>query len=123
MPRVEVKGQNKDWVGMSCIVDGKKIPRVIAVDFHYANDEIPVFNFKLVGKPDIDMTGRVSFDFSPENLHDACFIVSEELKRHGDFYKSFVSSIQSVIKEMPPGEEMWSNELAEKIVKRISGEE
>lgn len=123
MPRVEIKNKNNDWLGTEYIIDGKKIPKVKAVDFRVAVDEVPTFNFEMMGKPDIDMSGRVNFDFSPENLHDACFIVSEELKKHGDFYKSFVSSVQSAIKEMPPGKEMWSNEMAEKIVKRISGEE
>lgn len=123
MPRVEIKNKNNDWLGTEYIIDGKTIPRVKAVDFRVAVDEVPTFNFEMTGKPDIDMTGRVNFDFSPKNLHDACFIVSEELKKHGDFYDSFVSSVQSVIKEVPPGEETWSNELAKKIVKRISGEE
>jgi len=55
------------------------------------------------------------------DLQTACQIIRDELLKHEDFYKTFVASVQSAIHEVP--EECWSNELAEKIVNRISGEE
>lgn len=55
------------------------------------------------------------------DLQTACQIIRDELLKHEDFYKTFVASVQSAIRETP--EECWSNELAEKIVNRISGEE
>lgn len=58
---------------------------------------------------------------SNSDLQSACRIIRDELLKHGDFYKTFVSSVQSAIREVP--DKCWSNELAEKIVKRISGEE
>lgn len=63
------------------------------------------------------------FDIKENNsdLQFACQIIKDELLKHGDFYNAFVSSVQSAIREVP--EECWSNELAEKIVKRTSGEE
>lgn len=63
------------------------------------------------------------FDIKENNsdLQIACKIIRDELLKHGDFYKSFVASVQSAIREVP--EECWSIELAEKIVKRIGGEE
>lgn len=60
-------------------------------------------------------------DMSTTNLQEACRIITNELQKHGDFYNAFVASIRSAILEVP--EEIWSIELAEKIVKRISGEE
>ena len=60
-------------------------------------------------------------DDTLNELQSACQIIRDELLKHRDFYNAFVSSVQSAIREMP--EECWSNELAEKIVKRISGEE
>lgn len=54
---------------------------------------------------------------------DACLIITEELKKHGEFYNGFIESVQSVLKELPDNEEIWTDELAEKIVKRIGGEE
>lgn len=58
---------------------------------------------------------------SDSDLQTACRIIRDELLKHEVFYKSFVSSVQSAIREAP--QECWSNELAERIVKRISGEE
>lgn len=63
------------------------------------------------------------FDIKESNsdLQISCRIIRDELFKHGDFYKSFVASVQSAVREAP--QECWSNELAERIVKRISGEE
>ena len=55
------------------------------------------------------------------DLQTACRIIRYELLKHEDFYNSFVVSVQSAIREVP--EECWSNELADRVVKRISGEE
>lgn len=55
------------------------------------------------------------------DLQTACRIIRDELLEHEDFYRAFVASVQSAIREAP--RECWSNELAERIVKRISGEE
>lgn len=69
-----------------CFVNNVEIPMVISADFHASVDEVPEFKFKVVGRPDIETFGMVTFDFSPENLSDACLIVSEELQKHKDFY-------------------------------------
>lgn len=63
------------------------------------------------------------FDIKENNsdLQTACRVIRDELLKHEDFYKAFVASVQSAILETPSG--TWSNELAERIVKRISGEE
>lgn len=106
-----------------CFVDGVEIPRVISADFHISADEVPTFKFETIGRPDINMLGQVSFDFSPENLSDACLIVSEELKKHGDFYKAFVDSVKSALREVPEGVSIQSNAVAVNIVRRIAGEE
>lgn len=106
-----------------CFVNNMEIPIVISADFHASVDEVPEFKFKVVGRPDIETFGMVTFDFSPENLSDGCLIVSEELQKHKDFYKAFVVSVQTALKEIPANVEIWTNELAEKIVRRIAGEE
>lgn len=106
-----------------CFVNNVEIPMVISADFHASVDEVPEFKFKVVGRPDIETFGMVTFDFSSENLSDSCLIVSEELQKHEDFYKAFVVSVQTALKEIPANVEIWTNELAEKIVRRIAGEE
>lgn len=120
MSRVQIKNENNDWRGTECWIDGNKVSRVKAVDFRVAVDEVPTFKFETMGRPDIDMQGTLIFDFSPENLSDACLIVSEELKKHGYFYDAFVASVKSVLDE--PGD-LFSKECAEQIVNRIIGEE
>lgn len=124
MSRVQIKNKNNDWRGTEYWIDGNKVSRVKAVDFRVAVDEVPTFKFETMGRPDIDMQGTLIFDFSPENLSDACRIVSEELKRHGDFYDAFVASINSVLSQgiqCEPPDLMKSK--AEQIVNRIIGEE
>lgn len=112
--------------------DGRKIfPRitigkhelkhVTSVEFDVSPGYLPEFKFGTVGIPDIDVIGRVEINPSPTNLREACRIVAHELHKHGDFYDAFVAGVRSSIREAP--KEMWSNELADKIVKRISGEE
>lgn len=132
MSRVQIKNKNKDWLGTEYWIDGNKIPHVKAVDFHVSVNEVPTFKFETMGRPDIDIPGELIFDFAPENLSDACLIVCEELKKHGDFYEGFVASVLSVIKPysryIGNGEteincEYGENHLAEEIVKMIIGEE
>lgn len=110
--------------GTRCSVNNMEIPMVVSADFHVAIDEVPAFKFETCGRPDIDVMGRVTFDFSPENLSDACLILSEELKKHSDFYKAFVASVKSALTagiDWTPGDLM--DKKAEYIVRRIAGEE
>lgn len=121
MKRVEIKNRNETSLGTKCIIDGKSIPNVRSVDFHVGVGEIPEFIFKTNGIPDIDVMGRVTINPSPINLQESCRIIVHELQKHGEFYNAFISCVKSAIKEAP--DEIWVYELAEKIVKRISGEE
>ena len=123
MSRVQIRNENNGWIGTEYWINGNKVPHVKAVDFHVSVDEAPTFKFETMGRPDIEMQGTLIFDFSPNNLSDACLIVSEELKKHGDFYDAFVASIYSVLTE---GIQYNANHIkseAEQIVKRIIGEE
>lgn len=121
MNRVEIKNPNESWIGTKCIIDGKDIPNVRSVDFHVGVGVVPEFTFNTIGIPDIDVMGRVVINPSLTNLLEACRIIANELQNHGDFYDAFVASVRSAIHETP--DVVWSRELAEKIVKRISGEE
>ena len=55
-------------------------------------------------------------------LQKACQTVSEELKKHGDFYDAFVASVKSVLDEPADGS-LTSEEFAKEIVNRIIGED
>lgn len=60
--------------------------------------------------------------FKEQILQTSCAVVKSELMKHEEFYDAFVSSVESVIREVPEvGEKTLA--IAEKITKRISGEE
>lgn len=60
--------------------------------------------------------------FKEQILQTSCAVVKSELMKHEEFYDAFVASVESVIREIP---EVGENTLAiaERITKRISGEE
>ena len=125
MKRVEIKNPNESWIGTKCIIDGKDIPDVRSVDFHVGVNKLPEFTFNTNGIPDIDVMARVEINPSPTNLQEACQIVANELQKHGEFYDAYKNSVLSVFKEnridfAPDG---LGEEISDKIVKRISGEE
>lgn len=62
---------------------------------------------------------------SPENIKDAVIILQKELLEHGDVYDAFISSVDSSLKEQGVQALPFqpTREIAERIVKRISGEE
>lgn len=60
--------------------------------------------------------------FKEQILQTSCAVVKSELMKHEEFYDAFVASVESVIREIPEaGEKTLA--IAERITKRISGEE
>ena len=55
-------------------------------------------------------------------LQTSCAVVKSELMKHEEFYDAFVSSVESALHEVPEVGEKASA-IAERITKRISGEE
>lgn len=99
LPRVRVINPNDGWIGTECYIDGKKIDKVKRADFSVGVDEVPTFVFETEGIPDIDMPGRVIFDYKPENVKDAVQIIRNELLKHDSLYDGFSASIASALKE------------------------
>lgn len=124
MNEVIVKNTGKNPFGAECFVDGKKIPLVRSIDFNIEPGEVPVLVLETVGRPDIHIKGDVNFKFEPQNISEACLILSEELKKHGCFYGAFVASVESVLDKdmLYRGHGYFLHSSAEDIVKRISGE-
>lgn len=59
-PKVKIfNPDGSGWRGTKCAVDEKEIPRVKSVDFHVAVDEVPTFEFEMLGLPDIEMVGDI----------------------------------------------------------------
>lgn len=121
MNRIQIRGNGLTQQSQKVSINGHEVPYVRSATYSTSVDEVSILRLETIGYPDIDAYARVELDISPNNLRSACKIIKDELLKHGDFYKAFVSSVQSAIREVP--QECWSNELAEKIVKRISGEE
>ena len=101
--------------------DGQKITRVRHIDANFDVDEVPTVNVEIVGGLDFEGMADIHFDYSPQTVKEACKILREELMAHGDLYNGFLSSIQTAIKEAP--NYVKKRELAERILKRIIGEE
>lgn len=60
--------------------------------------------------------------FKEQILQTSCAVIKSELMKHGEFYDAFVASVESALHEIPEVGENASD-IAERITKRISGEE
>lgn len=68
-----------------------------------------------------DVIVKAGENCDPDPVQWACKILREELLKHSDLYNAFVCSIESSLKEQYPFQP--ESETAEKILKRIIGEE
>ena len=73
-----------DWRGTQYFIDGHKVPRVKSVDFHIAVDEVPTFNFEMMGRPDIEMECLAQISVSSKSITDAISVLRHELLQHGE---------------------------------------
>lgn len=123
-PRVKVINPKDTWLGTEYYIDDKKILGVDSVNFSVSVNEIPRFEFEMMGIPEIDMSGDVIFSFTPETVEESIKVLRNELLKHGDFYNGFLASIESVVEEqqlsLPFSPPKW---IAKDILKRIIGEE
>jgi len=72
-----------------------------------------------------ESSGAISMNdigFKEQILQTSCAVVKIELMKHEEFYDAFVSSVESALHEVPEVGENASA-IAERITKRISGEE
>ena len=105
--------------------DGKKIERVRAINFDISAGEIPIVLVEIAGGCNFEGMADIHFDYSPYTVKEACKILRDELLKHGDLYNGFISSIESALKEQKVTALPFQpeSEIAEKILKRIIGEE
>ena len=101
--------------------DGQKITRVRHIDANFDVDEIPTVNVEIVGGLDFEGMADIHFDYSPYTVKEACKILREELLKHGELYDGFKASIVSAINDAP--NYTPTEEISERILKRIIGEE
>lgn len=106
-------------------VNGEKLKRVNHIDLNIDVAEAPQVNVGIVGGCDFEGMADIRFDYSPYTVKEACKILREELLNHGDLYNGFLSSIESSLKEQKVTSLPFQpeNDIADKILKRIIGEE
>ena len=123
---VEVHQSNITGVGTTVKVDGKKINGVLGVRYEVSAGDVPEVTISKYGTNDLDINcAYIKLDISPQNVMEAVRILRDELLKHGDFYEGFLSSIESSVKEQELQGLPFQpdREIAEKILKRIIGEE
>ena len=101
--------------------DGKKIERVRAINFDISAGEIPIVLVEIAGGCNFEGMADIYFDYFPYTVKEACKILRDELVKNVELYNGFISSIQTAIEEAP--NYIKNRELAERILKRIVGEE
>lgn len=104
-------------------VDGKQIDKITHLGFEVNPQEFPSVTLNIEQLSGVDFEGQAEVNFlnNPFTVQNACEIIQDELLKHGDLYNGFLSSIQTAIKEAP--NYVKKRELAERILKRIIGEE
>jgi hypothetical protein len=116
--RVKVTNPSNSWRGTECFIDDHKVKNVRSVDFHVGVDEIPTFEFETIGFPDIDMTGDVRFEFTPETVQEEAAVLQHEVRINCEFYNAFIAGIEDLLRK---DHFKSTSELAEKITDRIFG--
>lgn len=104
-------------------IDGKQIDKITHLDFQVNPMEFPSVTLNIEQMSGVDFEGQAEVNFlkDPFTVQNACKILREELMKHGDLYRAFLSSIYSALEDMPEG--TWIDEMPEIILKRIIGEE
>lgn len=92
------------------LVDGKTMNNIVSYAIRQqVGVEVPVVEIKLYGHENEYLleNANVHLHITPDSLQSAVAIVRNELLKQGDFYKSFLASIESAIREKVDSEELW----------------
>lgn len=107
-------------------VDGKQIEKITHLGFEVNPQEFPSVTLNIEKLSGVDFEGQAEVNFlnNPFTVQNACEIIQDELLKHGDLYNGFLSSIESSLKEQKVTALPFQpkSEIAENILKRITGE-
>ena len=122
---VKIEQDKQNEMIYRVFVNGEKLKRVNHIDLNIDVAEAPQVNVGIVGGCDFEGMADVHFDYSPYTVKEACKILREALVKHDDLYSGFLSSIESSLKEQKVTGLPFQPEsdIADKILKRIIGEE
>lgn len=121
LAKVKIEQDKENQTVHRVFKDGKKIERVRAINFDISAGEIPIVLVEIAGGCNFEGMADIYFDYSPYTVKEACKILRDELLKNVELYNGFISSIQTAIEEAP--NYIKNRELAERILKRIVGEE
>lgn len=128
--KVKIINSQETLIPTDIYIDDVKVGGVREIEyFKVGLNQSPTFHFEVVGMADLIeiQKANVEFQFTSKTLQEASKILQDELKKHGDLYNAFLASIESSLLEhcsMCVGKNSTANrEVAEKILKRIIGEE
>lgn len=124
LANVKIEQDKQNEMIHRVFVNGEKLKRVNHIDLNIDVDEAPQVNVGIVGGCDFEGMADIHFDYSPYTVKEACKILQDELLKHGDLYRGFISSIESSLKEQKVAGLPFQPEsdIAENILKRIIGE-
>lgn len=125
LANVKIEQDKQNEMIHRVFADGEKLKRVNHIDLNIDVAEVPQVNVGIVGGCDFEGMADIRFDYSPYTVKEACKILQDELLKHGDLYNGFFSSIESSLKEQKVTGLPFQPEsdIADKILKRIIGEE
>lgn len=127
MAKIKITNLSEGFYGTECFIDDQKLEKVKGIDFHVAVNAVPTFALEMIGLPEIDMHADVLFEFTPHTVREAIIVLQKELLKHDLIYEAFTASIVSAItdskKELEMQEFSDGFKLADKIMRRVTGEE
>lgn len=126
MHKVKVMNKNKSLIPTHIYIDDTEVHGVKSLEyFRAAVDEIPVFQFEVIGMPEVMEIGQadIQFQFTPKTIQEATTVLRHNLLADKELYNAFVASIKSAFEDY--GTE-WDcaevNDLSKEIADRIIGE-
>ena len=104
-------------------IDGKQIEKITHLDFQVNPMEFPSVTLNIERMSGIDFEGQAEVNFlkDPFTVKNACKILRDELLKHEDLHRAFLSSIYSALKDI--SEDTNIDEMPEIILNRIIGED
>ena len=110
--KVEIKNQD----GCTKVfVNGNKVEKIRKIKFEQSAETIPHFEISTMGRPDIEIFGDISFDFTPETTEEAFEVLQHEVKNSMKFRSEMKGRFMRTLEQIE-GKEFTEEILDEFIV-------
>ena len=110
--KVEIKNQD----GCTKVfVNGNKVEKIRKIKFEQSVETIPCFEISTMGRPDIEIFGDISFDFTPKTTEEAFEVLQHEVKNSMKFRSEMKGRFMRVLEQIE-GKEFTEEILDEFIV-------